>query len=209
VAVIPGADEDEVWMLVTRNIKGAEVTYLEQMQPRDYGELEDAWFVDSGLKYDEVVPATTFTGLEHLEGERVAILADGTVRDRKIVDANGEVTVAVAASKAIIGLPNRFTFKPMRFDLMTQRGTSKGSLKTFKELVISFLESNGAQYGVDVDNLFDIPPSVIPSTGLYTGDAVVNCEGGFNVEDSIIITGDKPLPCVVRAMIPRIQQPGR
>ena len=206
VAVIPGTSEDEVWALITRTIKGVEATYLEQMQPRDYGDLEDAFFVDSGLKYDST-PATTFTGLDHLEGEEVAILGDGVPQTRKIVDSNGEVTVAEAVSVAVIGLPYRSTLKPMRFDVNTQQGTTKGSIKRFAELVISFFKSAGAKYGIDVDNLYEIRD--FPTTGLYTGDAVLSHEGGFDTEDSIIVTTDEPLPCVVRAMIPRIEKTGR
>lgn len=207
VAVIPSSTEDEVWMVVTRMIKGVEVTYLEQMQPRDYGDLEDAFFVDSGLKYDGD-PLTTFDGLDHLEGERVAILGDGVVQTSKIVNSSGEVTVASAVSVAVIGLPYRFTLQPMRFDMIGPGGTTKGTLKRFAELVISFFESGGnIQYGVDVDNLFDIAD--LPSTGLFTGDVVVVADGGFSVEDSVIITGVEPLPCCIRCLVPRIKVTGR
>jgi hypothetical protein len=94
----------------------------------------------------------------------------------------------------------------MRFDIHTPGGTTKGSLKRFAELVISFFESAGAKYGVDVDNLFEID---WPDDELYTGDKVVAHEGGFSVEDSVIITTDEPLPLIVRAIVPRIEKTGR
>lgn len=204
VAVIPGANEDEVWLIVKRYINGEWVSYLEQMQPRNYGGIEDAWFVDCALSYSGP-PATVFSGLDHLEGETVAVLADALVQTTKTV-SSGSVTIDTAASRVIIGLPYRYSLKPMRFDLFTQQGTSKGSIKRFAEAVISFFESTGAKYGVDPDNLFDID---WPTTGLYTGDKVVAHEGGFDVEDSIIITGDDPMPCTVRAIIPKIKWTGR
>lgn len=206
VAVIPGSGEDEVWLIVERYIGGVWVLFLEQMQPRDYGDLENAWFVDSGLKYTGA-GASTFTGLDHLEGETVAILGDGVVLDTQTVE-NGSVTLSAPVFKAIIGLPYRYTLKPMRFDLLTRRGTSKGSIKRFAELAISFFESAGPKYGVDSDNLFHVNPKWVAGE-LFTGDKVLKHEGGFDVEDSIIITGDDPLPCIVRAMIPRIHQTGR
>lgn len=49
VAVIPGSSEDEVWVAVQRTIDSSTVTYIEQMQPRVFGNQEDAFFVDSGL----------------------------------------------------------------------------------------------------------------------------------------------------------------
>jgi hypothetical protein len=204
VAVIPGETEDEVWMLTRRIIGGAGPCFLEQMQPRNYGYLEDAWFVDCGLSYDRT-PATEFSGLDHLEGEEVCILADGVVLERQTV-MDGKIVLSSPVSRCIIGLPFRSTVKPMRFDIHTPGGTTKGSLKRFAELVISFFESAGAKYGVDVDNLFEID---WPDDELYTGDKVVAHEGGFSVEDSVIITTDEPLPLIVRAMIPRIEKTGR
>ena len=53
VAVISsGEDEDEVWVSVARTINGTTSRYIEQFQPQDWGDQEDAWFVDSGLTDD-------------------------------------------------------------------------------------------------------------------------------------------------------------
>jgi len=205
VARIPGSGEDEIWMVVKRVIKGSTVYYLEQMQPRDYGDLQDAWFVDSGISYDSV-PTSTISGLDHLEGERVAVWADGAVQTSKIVNGAGQITLDTVASRVIAGLPYRSTIKPMRFDIMTGEGTSKGSIKRFAELVVSFYASGGAKFGRDVDHLFNFP---WPSSGLFTGDKVVAHEGGFDVEDPIIITTISPEPLIIRAMIPRMSITGR
>jgi hypothetical protein len=43
---------------------------------------------------------------------------------------------------------------------------------------------------------------------LYTGDKILQPEGGFSPEDSLIVTGNDPLPCTVRALIPRIEITG-
>lgn len=53
VAVIPGDDEDEVWISIEREINGNSVRYIEQFQPRDWGNnQDDIFFVDSGLIFD-------------------------------------------------------------------------------------------------------------------------------------------------------------
>ena len=53
IAVIPGGDEDEVWMAVARTVNDLPVRYIEQMQPRDWGSnQDDVFFVDSGLSWD-------------------------------------------------------------------------------------------------------------------------------------------------------------
>ena len=213
VAIIPSTDEDEVWVVIARYIDGSIVHYLEQMQHRldMVDDQDDMWFVDSGLSL-EATDDGIVHGLDHLEGEEVKILVDGGVCPRQTV-VDGTVNVGQPIlRKAIVGLPFRYTLKPMRFDLDIQ-GTTKGSLKTFKELVISFYRSLNVEYGVDTDHLFNIdwrteePYGTPPA--LFTGDKVVVHEGGFDVEDSILITGDDPLPCVIRVMIPRIEITGR
>lgn len=67
VAVIPVSDHDQVWFIVKRTIGGATKRYIEYLAD-DFEDQEDCWFVDCGLKYDGA-GATTFTGLDHLEGK--------------------------------------------------------------------------------------------------------------------------------------------
>jgi hypothetical protein len=101
----------------------------------------------------------------------------------------------------------------MRFDILTQHGTTKGSLKKISEVVISFFETSLAKYGIDENNLFEIDWRTDEAYGeppaLFTGDKVVVHEGGFSVEDSIVISGDEPAPCTIRAIVPRIEITGR
>lgn len=53
VAIIPGADEDEVWFYVHRVVDSNSVRYIEQMRPCDWGSTQsECFFVDSGLTYD-------------------------------------------------------------------------------------------------------------------------------------------------------------
>ncbi|KKK48174.1 hypothetical protein LCGC14_3147790, partial [marine sediment metagenome] len=53
VAVIPGTNEDEVWIAIERTINGSVVRYIEQLQPTDWGSNQDSmFFVDSGLSFD-------------------------------------------------------------------------------------------------------------------------------------------------------------
>ena len=151
------------------------------------------------------------SGLDHLEGETVQIYADGANFGTATV-TDGAITFAEAANRIIVGLPFRYTLKPMRFDIAIDGGT-KGSLKGFKEVVLSLYETLGVHYGVDVDHLFRIDFRTEEAYGsppaLYSGDKVVVHDGSFSVEDSIIITDNGPFPCVVRAIIPRLHSIGR
>ena len=63
VAVIPGTNEDEIWITVERTINDATYRYIEQLQPFDWGtDQEDCFYVDSGLSFDGGT-AITVTGV--------------------------------------------------------------------------------------------------------------------------------------------------
>ena len=64
VAVVPGGEEDEVWLIVNRIIEGSEKRYVEQLQPFNWGtDQRDVFFVDSGLSFNggEAVTITDVT----------------------------------------------------------------------------------------------------------------------------------------------------
>ena len=67
VAVIPGVTEDEVWIIVKREINGETKRYIEYFKPRDWGDDQaDCFFVDSGLTFDGGV-AVAITGITQAE----------------------------------------------------------------------------------------------------------------------------------------------
>jgi hypothetical protein len=211
VCVIPSSSEDEIWLTCARLINGSEVRYIERMKPRYWGtDQEDAFFVDSGLTYDST-PTTTLSGLDHLEGETVAILGDGAVFPTQTV-TNGVVTLAESVSVAQVGLPYTYKLKPMRMDQSMGEGTTKGSIKKIREVVVSFFKTLNARYGDGTTTrdfkwrtteVYTSPPD------LYTGDKKAPMVGGYSVEDPIEISGSDPLPCTVRAIILRDEVTGR
>jgi hypothetical protein len=79
--VIPSEDgkDDELWALVERDGDGYK-SVEQQAPPWEEGEtaLADAFYVDSGATYSGA-PTTTVSGLDHLAGRAVAVLADGAV----------------------------------------------------------------------------------------------------------------------------------
>jgi len=112
VCVVPEADEDKVYAIVQRTINGVTKRFIERLERR---ELLDgfthatSFFVDCGLSYSGA-PADQFSGLDHLNGEKVAVYADGSVlfdgvsADSPVV-VGGVVTLADLYANVHIGLP--------------------------------------------------------------------------------------------------------
>ena len=61
--------------------------YIVYMKPIYFTDVEDAFYLDSGLTYDST-PTTTISGVDHLEGETVQVLADGSAHLLRLVKLN-------------------------------------------------------------------------------------------------------------------------
>lgn len=103
VAVVREADEDVVYLAVRRTVEGSERVYVERLKERRDEPVEEAFFLDSGLSYAGP-PTDAVSGLWHLEGESVAILADGGVQPSRVV-VGGRVSLQTPASRIHVGLP--------------------------------------------------------------------------------------------------------
>ena len=93
VAVIPTDDtEYQTWIIVKRTIDGTTKRYVEYLNELDFDETDNTSFnfLDSALSYSGSA-ATTISGLSHLEGQVVAILADGATHPNKTVNASGQL----------------------------------------------------------------------------------------------------------------------
>ena len=87
VAVIPTDGEDRVYVIVKREIDGKTVRYIEWFRPYDWGDDDDAWFVDSGLEFDggDVIACSISVD----SNGHVTITADNTFSDGDDVIVRG------------------------------------------------------------------------------------------------------------------------
>lgn len=209
LAVIPGDAEDELWMVVERIVNGSPVHYIERLSPSFYGDAEAdkaaAFFVDAGLTY-QGAPATTITGLGHLEGKTVAILADGAVQVSKTVAA-GQIVLDRAASRVSIGLGYRSTLETVDQNAGSATGSGRGKPKRITEMVIAFFQTLGALYGCAGVALDRIPfrnahDPMDASPPLFTGERLLVSPKGWGREARITVVQDQPLPCTVAAFTP-------
>ena len=209
VATIPGPTQTEVWLIVKRTINGASKRYVELLEdfPLPTTAHEDMFFVDCGLTYDGVA-ATVISGLSHLEGEEVAILADGAVHEPQTV-ASGAITLDYPASVVQAGLPYTGTMLTGRLEGGSQVGTSQGKIKRIHGVTVRLNRSWGGLVGPDADNLEtlcqrDIPDDMDTASSLITGDIYADFPGDYETTGQIMIKQNLPLPLTVCALMPRM-----
>jgi hypothetical protein len=211
VAVMPAAEGDraEVWLVVKRTIDGVTKRYHEYFErPWRLGDAQSSsFYVDSGLTYDGA-PATVISGLDHLEGMTVDILADGSPHPQRVV-TGGQITLQRSASIAQIGLPCPCRYRSMRIDAGAQDGSAQGKTKRIHKSAIRLLNTGGGRYGSTTGNMDALQlrtasdPMGAP-VPLFSGDKVVTWPEGYNGDGYVMYENDQPTPATLVAFLPQI-----
>lgn len=210
VTTIPGSDaagqvqssegRDEVWLVVKRTINGATKRYIEFIEKEwDAAEddQEDAYYSDSLITYDGAA-TTTITGLDHLEGETVKILADGAIHPDKTV-SSGQVTLDLEASVVQIGLGYEHRLKTLKLDFGSPRGTAIGKKKRIEKLVLVFEVAHTFGIGASFDNLFqydfrEVGDSMDTAVPYFSGEWRGNITKDWDNDPRVCIACSNPVP---------------
>lgn len=222
VAAIPGDDEDEVYFVIKRTIDGEDVRFIEKLHSRRFTSVEDAYFVDCGLSYDGE-PATEITGLDHLLGKTVAILADGNVvppqEVREVVEAVVDgppaqygIVLPNPASVVHVGLPYTSTLETLNVDLTAQGDTLQGKKKVISRVTLRLEDTREISVGPDEDHLVQHPfrtdEGYEEATRLFTGDKTIVMRSSWGTDGRVMIQQPDPLPVTVLAVIPEVTPGG-
>lgn len=215
VAIIPGvtAGTDDVYLVVRRTINGQTKRYIEVLEKPFDGEVdavEDAFFVDCGVTYSGA-PITTVTGLGHLEGETVKVLADGQAMAGPFEVSGGSITLPNAASKISIGLPFKSRAITMPVAGPGQDGTLFGRRVNNMAVFVDLMATGSMKVGAYADGDWTPPLSeqvMKQGGGLFTDPASLvsgyqrcDIEGSWaEGQGRIVMECDDPLPCLVRAV---------
>lgn len=200
--------EDSLYMIVKRTINGGTKRYVEIMQPFDFADdIEDAWFLDSALSYSGGA-TTSLSGLDHLEGQTVTILANGSTHADKTV-SSGAITLDRSVTKAIVGLNYTSTLQTMRIESGSADGSSQGKVKRIQEITARFFQTVGGQIGSTSTNTDIIPfrdssMDMDTAVELFTGDKQIEFNADYETDGFIFIKQTQPLPMTVTALYPQL-----
>ena len=167
------------------------------------------------------VPTTVVTGLNHLEGQTVSILADGSVVTPQVV-ANNSITLPHSASAIAVGLGYTCQLQTMYLEPPGQPTTTQGKRKLLQTVTVRVENTRGISVGtnqVDASTLPDSESAVWskmseikernasqpPGTNipLYTGDTVPQpVFSDWAKPGQVAIQTNYPLPATILAVLP-------
>ena len=209
IATVPAenGERDELFLLVRREINGTTKRYIEVMESgmeENVSGTSECFFVDSGLSY-RGTSVSGVAGLEHLEGMKVSVLADGAVQTEKTV-VNGCITLDAPASVVHVGLPFSSVLQTMPLTGIGQDGVSEEAKKRISGVVLRLYKTLGFLIGGDgkveeqsfrtASNVMNAPPA------LFSGDRKVAFCGKWNRVSSVRIEQNQPLPLTVLGIFP-------
>ena len=210
VAVIPTDDtEYEVYVIVKRTINGATRRFVEVLNVFDFDQTDNTSFnfLDSQLSYSGSA-ASTISGLDHLEGQTVSILADGATHPDKTV-SSGSVTLDRSALNVKVGLAYTSLLQTMRLNAGSQNGTSQGKTKRIYDITVRMFETIGVEVGPNLNDMERIPfrsSADLMDEGIppFTGDKEVEFRGNYETDGFIFVRQTQPLPFTILSLYPRL-----
>ncbi len=201
-------ESDDIYVFIGKSFRT-----IERMKPRFVSDIKDGFFVDCGLTYDgrvDSVPqyASVFSGLDHLKGQTVAVIADGVDIGRFVV-VNGTVTIPTPALVVHIGLPIIADFETL--NLASARSDISDKKKMINAVAVIVDKSKGFKIGPDVDHLDDYKLNSVESydsDNLVSGNMDVGINSTWNKIGRLFIRQAKAEPVNILAVIPQVEMGG-
>lgn len=159
---------------------------------------------------DWAIARASLSGLWHLEGRSVAILADGSVQPPATVE-NGTISIPRAAGRILAGLSYVCDLETLDIEVNGIGGapTLQARAKRVQEVVLRVKAARGLAVGPDVGHLTEIKERVAENHGaptlLTTGDERVLIDPSWNGNGRILVRQAWPLPATVVAIAPRLE----
>lgn len=253
VSGIPNPNQgagDDLWMVVSRTINSATKYYVEKidrefMAPVSYN-ADDAFsvansdlsitdvnidmiFVDSAVTKlgsvsgGAITKFTSFTGLDHLEGQTIKVVGDGNYLGEFTVASNA-VTLPVAVEYAIGGLSYTSKIVTLPIEGGSVLENSQGKFKQIEEVMLRLYNSAGCKFGrvflddetVNGENISIVEPQVEDLVDinflsgstpldhpmvLYTGDKQEFFVAHVEKNAMISVQSNYPFPLRIAALV--------
>jgi len=167
--------------------------------------------VAAPLQWSLAFPATTFYGLDYLNGMTVSILADGQVVPQQVV-TGGKVTLPFAATKVTVGLPFQAQLQTMYLD--AGEPTIQGKRKIIPRVTIRARESRGIKMGRTFSTVIPVkqfnptpsgsPITTVPPSPLISQDEYFVMDPLWETNGQMCLQVDDPLPASILGVIPEV-----
>lgn len=197
VATIPTATANQAWFIVKRTINGVSKRYVEFVDDTQWSASSTFQWqglnTDCALTYDGA-STTTLSGLSHLEGKTVKVIANGSTHPDKMV-SGGSITLDRAVTEAEVGLVYNSKIQTNRPEA-NGATTIQGRRKRWSRVIVRVYKSLGITINGDQVSTRSSSDAMGSAPSLITDDVNV-MDLGYDKDGRIVIEQNQPLPLVV------------
>lgn len=197
---------------VARAIDGDNLKLCFEMMAPEFvaDELDSTAVYLDFAKTASVTAGGKITGLTHVTGSTVHVVANGEYLGTYDVSGGDEIDVGVeyATQIAIVGLSYESVITPIALDSNALFGTGLGSIKRIEKATVYFERSVAAKVGIigneDNEEEIQFRDSTVNAddpTPLYTGEKEVEVSADYERRQNIYIKQDKPFPMTVNFIV--------
>lgn len=168
------------------------------------GEMETFPILQGNWTCD--TPVDELSGLDHLEGEEVAILGDGNVFARQTV-VDGAVTLAHPVTRAIVGLP--YTCRAKTLPIIVPNAAIEAKRKRVVGIGVRLDKSRGIKIGPTLDRMSPLRERTDEQYGhpirLVNGIKYQLAYTEWNEDGQTYFVQDNPLPVNILSLVSDIE----
>jgi hypothetical protein len=163
-------------------------------------------YLDAAKRVEAPDAFSEVTGLEHLEGRTVELIADGAeLTARRVI--GGKVALDDPAFSAVVGLPFTSELQPMRLEIPLRDGTAQGRRMKTARVVLLLHESLGGEVASSPTSRFEKlnnrvtanPMDTVPP--LLSGEIETPLDASAGGGVDVIVRQSQPLPFNIGAII--------
>lgn len=211
ICVIPGDTSDELWAVVNRD----NGYFIERSIGRKQHNLSNQVFLDSYKSFSN--STSVVSGLSHLQGQYVYMLADGQDLSSQVVSASGTLSMSSNYTDLYVGLQYLSDIETLNIDIPSQTGSIQGNSIKVGNVVFRLINTRGGYIGPNEDTLYEAfdyatlnnanlknKRVALGTTENFSGDVRKPLGGGYEDGGRIFIRQSKPLPITITEIIPDI-----
>jgi hypothetical protein len=196
-------------MIVRRTISGVTKRYVEYLappfEPAHPHDKSLMGYLDSALRY--AGPATSaLSGLFHLEGRTVKVVADGALHPDRVV-TGGKITLENPAANVWAGLAYTSRLRTLRLDAPAMGGAQGKTKRVLRLTVRVHLGIGGLAGPANESQMEDLVrreqgDAMDASPPIRAGDFDVFLASDFDLDGRVAFLQNEPMPLDVLSIMP-------
>ena len=201
IGVSPSDGNDFIYVIVKRGDEYFTELFTNLTEPPS--DINEAWYVDSGLKY-EGPPIQHIVGMSHLANKKINVLVDGWVHPQVTVAADGSFDLDQPGSKIQAGLPYTSTFTSLA--PQSQQSLTVGMKRRINEFLIALEDSLDFYYRTVSQTKLQLEyfgPTRIMNKAKVPGSRQerLPADSSSDYTEQLQVWTDRPVPMVVRTLL--------